>query len=321
MSGGPRVTVIAPVLDERETIRSLIESLLAQTRPPDQIVVGDGGSTDGTREILTELEGAHPILRVVEGAGGISENRNAAIAAADGEIIACTDAGCLPEPDWLAQLTAPFADGAGWVAGIYRPEGATLAATCAGLVIMSVPDEVDPREFIPAGNSQAFLKEAWAQVGGFPEGMVAAEDTLFGERLRAAGYQPVFRPQAVVRWDPPPSLGAMVRKAIRWGRADGEARLRDRTYLKVIALYWAPIVVAGVSAVSGRRRWAALVLAPVAAVTALRTRFKYRWADGAPKYGLIPLAHILAALAQSLGWALGRFVRPRSGGPPPLAAG
>jgi hypothetical protein len=63
-------------------------------------------------------------LRVVEGPGPISENRNAAIAAASNEVIACTDAGCVAQPEWLERLVAPIEAGAQWVAGFYQPQGA-----------------------------------------------------------------------------------------------------------------------------------------------------------------------------------------------------
>ncbi|MCA1737246.1 MAG: glycosyltransferase, partial [Actinobacteria bacterium] len=85
-----RVVVIVPVLNEEDSIEELITSLAGQTRPPDEIVIGDGGSTDRTLNILEQLQGTIPRLRIVTGAGGIAENRNAAIAATDSEVVACT---------------------------------------------------------------------------------------------------------------------------------------------------------------------------------------------------------------------------------------
>jgi len=127
-----QVSVIVPVLNEREAVGPLVEALLGQTFAPDEIVIADGGSDDGTRELLEELSDRHPRLRVVDGPGGIAGNRNAAIRAASGEVIACTDAGCLPDPGWLEALVRPFEAGAEWVAGFYRPVGKTTASTAAG---------------------------------------------------------------------------------------------------------------------------------------------------------------------------------------------
>jgi glycosyltransferase involved in cell wall biosynthesis len=299
------VSVIVPVLNERDSIAPLVEALSAQTLPPLEIVVADGGSTDGTLEVLAGLRARHPGVRIVEGPGGISENRNAAIRAAASEYIACTDAGCVPYPDWLERIADRFAEGADWVASFYRPVGHNLRSTSAGLVIMSVLEEVDPEWFTPAGNSQGFRKTAWERVGGFPEGMIAAEDTLFGERMRAAGFRPVFAGDAVVRWTPPPGILAMARKAYRWGRSDGAAGLRGRIFARLLVIYWGPPALAVLAGLI--QPWLALVpLVGLAVVVARRTRFKYRWANGAGRFLIIPLAHLVAIWAQTCGWAVGR---------------
>jgi hypothetical protein len=90
----------------------------------------------------------------------------------------------------------------------------------------------------------------------------------------------------------------MLGKAFRWGRADGHARLRSGSYLKLTALYWGLLLVAALF----RSLVAALLLV---AVTVWRTRFKYRWARGIGKYLLIPAAHLSQHLTQSLGWVTG----------------
>jgi len=298
------VSVVTPALNERATIQALVDSLLSQTVLPTEIVIADGGSTDGTREILDEMAEANPRLRVVDGPGGISENRNAAIRAAGHEIVACIDAGCIAQPDWLEKITAPFARGEDWVSGFYLPRGSSLRSTCAGLVLMSVREEVDPDYVTPPGASQAFRKKVWDRVGGFPEGMAAAEDTLFGERAKAAGFKPYFEGDAVILWRPPEGLWAMVRKAFSWGLGDGRAHLRGSAYRRILLGYWGSLLAA--AAVSLLSPWLALiVLIPLAVTVVRRTRFKYRWAEGPGKYLLIPIAHTLQLLSQSLGWLVG----------------
>ena len=298
------VSVVTPALNERATIQTLVDSLLAQTMPPTEIVVADGGSTDGTRELLDQLAAAHPRLRVVDGPGGISENRNAAIAAAGHELVACIDAGCTAQPDWLEQITAPFARGEDWVSGFYVPRGRSLRSTCAGLALMSVREEVNPDHITPPGASQAFRKKVWERVGGFPEGMAAAEDTLFGERARAAGFKPFFAGEALIHWRPPEGLVEMVQKAYRWGIGDGRAGLRARAYRRILLGYWGSVV-AAVASVFLAWWLPPIVLIPLVATVVRRTRFKYRWANGFGKYLLIPIAHTLQLLSQSLGWLVG----------------
>ncbi|HSL26874.1 MAG TPA: glycosyltransferase, partial [Acidimicrobiia bacterium] len=299
-----RVSVIVPVLNERESIGPLVDRLFAQTRPPDEVVVADGGSTDGTRAVLADLAQTHPNLVVVDGPGGIAENRNAAIRAATGEVLACTDAGCLPDPGWLAALTEPFDRGAQWVAGFYRPDGPSTASTAAGVVMMTVLEEVDPEHFLPGGSSQAFTRSAWEVVGGFPEGLNAGEDTLYGEQLRVAGYRPEFAADAMVSWHPPASLAEMAAKARTWGRADGTNQVRTGAYLRVIAAYWLLPLLALVIALWNP--WLGLgILIAVLGLVAYRTRYKYRWVPGPGKWLLVPLAHLRQQLAQSAGWLEG----------------
>lgn len=298
------ISVVTPALNERSSIQALVDSLLSQTVPATEIVVADGGSTDGTRELLDELAEANPRLRVVDGPGGISENRNAAIAAAGHDIVACIDAGCVARPDWLEKITAPFTRGEDWVSGFYLPRGHSLRSTCAGLTMMSVLEEVNPEFITPPGASQAFRKKVWERAGGFPEGMAAAEDTLFGERAKAAGFTPFFEGEAVILWRPPRGLGEMVRKAFRWGVGDGRAGLRGGAYRRILLGYWGSLLAALLSALIA---WwlPGLVLIPLLVSVVRRTRFKYRWADGAGKYLLIPIAHTLQLLSQSLGWLVG----------------
>jgi len=314
------VSVVVPVLNEAHTIGLLVDSLLTQTKAPAEIVIADGGSTDGTRSILSDFAATHPVVQVVDGPGGRSENRNAAIQAATGDIIACTDAGCIPEPTWLEQLAGPFETGAQWVGGFYRPHGPTTASTSAGVLMTMVREEVDPANYIPSGASQAFRRAVWEAVGGFPEGMIAAEDTLFGERARRAGFRAVFVPEALVVWTPPPGIGAMVAKAFTWGRADGRARVRGAAYTRLIVAYGGSVLAAAAGgAVSGRLLEpgaglgvAAAVLIPLALVIRRRIRPKYRWVEGAAKYLYLPVGHVLQVAAQSTGFLVGSMESRRS---------
>ena len=91
-----KISLISTVLNEARSLPALLDSIAAQTRPPDEVIICDGGSTDGTLELL-RAERRFP-LRVIERPGSnISQGRNAAIAQASGDVIASTDAGA-PRP-------------------------------------------------------------------------------------------------------------------------------------------------------------------------------------------------------------------------------
>jgi glycosyltransferase involved in cell wall biosynthesis len=207
-----QVTVIATVLNEVKEISRLVPTLLAQVPPPAEVIIVDGGSTDGTWDWLLEAQRENPILLAIRdescnlkrSPGPISRGRNVAITAARSQIIACTDAGCTYAPDWLAHITAPLLD--------YTAEYA-LGGSCLDPADPTVWDLASAPFFgvklLPStpsksctARSMAFRKNLWNRIGGFPETVFFGEDTLFdleARRLTPAafveGAKALYRPQ------------------------------------------------------------------------------------------------------------------------------
>ncbi len=84
----------------------------------------------------------------------------------------------------------------------------------------------------------------------------------------------------------------------------GARMFRGGAYKKILLGYWGSVLAAILSVFIA---WwlPPIVLIPLLVTVVRRTRFKYRWADGFGKYLLIPIAHTLQLLSQSLGWLLG----------------
>ncbi|MEN6478320.1 MAG: glycosyltransferase [Anaerolineales bacterium] len=225
----PRVTVIATVLNEAGAIAELLRSLLRQTRPPDEIVIVDGGSRDGTLAALQQFAADAPLpVQVLSAPGAnISRGRNLAIAAASCEIIASVDAGVRLDPAWLAELMAPFEGGQppDVVSGFFLADPRTLFERVLGAVTLPRLEEVDPERFQPSSRSVAYRKAAWQAVGGYPEWLDYCEDLVFDFALRDAGYRFVFAPRALVYFQPRPSLRAFLKQYYRYARGDGKANL------------------------------------------------------------------------------------------------
>jgi glycosyltransferase involved in cell wall biosynthesis len=101
----PRVSVVIPCKNMGAYVGDAIRSALSQTRPPDEIVVVDDGSTDDTREVA---RGFGPVVRLLDGPGkGSAISRNIGMLAASGEYIAFLDADDLWYPQHLElQITA-----------------------------------------------------------------------------------------------------------------------------------------------------------------------------------------------------------------------
>ena len=188
-----QVSVIVTVYNEQASIERLLRSLAAQTRRPDEVVICDGGSQDSTvaiiRAFATRFPEQLPNLRVlVEPGANISRGRNVAIRAAQGPIIAATDAGVRLEPTWLEQLVAPWAAGGEpplAVAGFFVPDAEGVFPIAMAATVLPLEDEIDPRTFLPSSRSVAFTKNAWAQAGGYPEWLDYCEDLLFDFALNA----------------------------------------------------------------------------------------------------------------------------------------
>ena len=97
-----RLSVIVPTLNEAAYLPGLLDMLGAQTRPPDEIIIADAGSTDGTVD-LARARGA----RVVRG-GMPAVGRNAGARAATGDLFLFLDADVVPPPDFIARSVEEF---------------------------------------------------------------------------------------------------------------------------------------------------------------------------------------------------------------------
>jgi len=229
-----RISVIVTVLNEGASIRRLLDSLAAQTRAPDEVVVVDGGSTDDTVAILQTYadQGRLPLRVLVEPGANISRGRNVAIAAASGDIIASTDAGVRLSPDWLAELVAPFEseNPPQVVAGFFLPDPHTVFEMAMGATVLPTLSDINPEHFLPSSRSVAFTRTAWEAGGGYPEWLDYCEDLIFDFRLRRLFHPFAFAPRAVVYFRPRSSLRSFFKQYYQYARGDGKADLWRRRH-------------------------------------------------------------------------------------------
>ncbi|MBZ0285579.1 MAG: glycosyltransferase [Anaerolineae bacterium] len=246
------ISLIATVLNEGESIHRLMGSLAAQTRLPDEVVIVDGGSHDDTVAIIQSYADKLPLRVLIEPGCNISAGRNRAIAAAQGDIIAATDAGVELAPDWLEKLTRPLVENPAMqvVGGFFHAEATNLFELAMGATVLPLVDEIHPATFLPSSRSIAFRKSAWAAVGGYPEWLDYCEDLIFDLRLKAVSHQlPVvshqreirsensvlstqysvlpfaFVPDAIVHFRPRGSLRSFFKQYYLYARGDGKADL------------------------------------------------------------------------------------------------
>ncbi len=312
---GAGVSVVLTVLNDVAGTVQVIEGLLGQTRLPDEIIVVDGGSTDGTVEVLREFDTGEVPLRVLvrEGAN-ISQGRNHAIANAAHGLIACIDAGSLPDQRWLEFISRPFDDPEiSVVGGWYRVQASTRMERVVGLLTMpGHANPIDPVRFNPSARSLAFRASAWERASGFPEWLYTAEDTLFDCKLRRNGEMFHFASDAIVRWRPRSGFAAVWKQFRNYAR--GEARIGRG---KEVIAFWckryaAVAAMAGLGLLVGV--WSGVMVA-AAALVLLYLRPACAVCGESQKLWDFPMAVVMGHwinLSQLRGYSLGCRDRRRS---------
>jgi glycosyltransferase involved in cell wall biosynthesis len=221
------ISVIVTVLNEGAHIHRLMQSLAAQTRPPDEVVIVDGGSRDNTVASLHSYADRLPLRILIAPGCNISAGRNRAIAAARGGIIAVTDAGVELARDWLEHLTGPLRENPAVqaVGGFFQAAPHTPFELALGATVLPLVDEINPATFLPSSRSVAFRKSAWERVGGYPEWLDYCEDLIFDLKLKQIVGDFAFAPEAVADFRPRSSLSAFFKQYYRYARGDGKADL------------------------------------------------------------------------------------------------
>jgi glycosyltransferase involved in cell wall biosynthesis len=311
------VSVVIPVRNEQGTLENLIASLKAQTCQPAEIVIVDGGSTDETVALAQKLAAADQSMRVLEaGEATPGRGRNVGVAAARSEWIAFCDGGNQLEPQWLERLLEVVRRDpeVAFVYGNFEPVVNSFFTRCASLAYIA-PKMARPEGRIraPTIASALMRREAWRNVGGFPD-LRAAEDLIFMESIEKHGFKTGWAPQATTWWHLQPTLGRTYKKFALYSRCNvwaGRQRYWHygigRQYLLalvfvLLALVHSPwwLVVLGIGLVArvAKRIW--------------RQRQEQRWVSllNPVQFAGVGVIMLTIDLATFVGWAQALLQRP-----------
>lgn len=231
--GDLRTSIVVCTFNRVDWLPHCLASLLAQEPRPDEIIVVDGPSVDGTRELLKEME-QEGLVRLIEqhSLDGISAARNLGLAAATGDIVCFVDDDAIAEPGWLQAILDGYEDEE--VGGVGGPVHHMDGRLCMGRNAVSVEgmwydesrnEPLDGCYPVMVGCNMSFRRQPLIDAGGFdPYFKYHQDETDACLGVLRLGYRIRYQENAVVRheWCEGSYRKDMLRWYIRlrylWGR-------------------------------------------------------------------------------------------------------
>ena len=241
MEEAPLVTVAVPCLDEARFIERCVSGVLAQSYPADrlEVVIADGGSRDGTLEILAALASADGRVRFIDNPGRIqARGMNEILKIARGDVIVRLDAHSDYAPDYVTQCIAELKrTGADNVGGTARARAQTpfqhalCAALDSPLGVGGAGYRIPGAEgFVDTVFCGAFPREVFERVGMYDPGAVVNEDAELNQRITAAGGRVYLSPRIVAYYYPRASLAGLAKQYFRYGQGRARTVLKGRRF-------------------------------------------------------------------------------------------
>jgi cellulose synthase/poly-beta-1,6-N-acetylglucosamine synthase-like glycosyltransferase len=214
----PYVSVIIPVLDDTDRLKICLEALSFQYWPSDrmEIIVVDNGSEKSPSSLIKNFGAKY----IEEKTPGSYSARNKGILMARGDILAFTDADCIPDPNWIAEgvrmLTGlPDIGLIGGAIRVFIDNHSSRAYQ-----IYDQLNHFDQKRFVEkfhfAATANAFTKKSIIrEVGLFETKFKSFGDIEWGNRVAKNGYSVVFNTDCVVQHPAASSLKRLVGRSRR----------------------------------------------------------------------------------------------------------
>ncbi len=217
-------SLIITTKNEEKSIARLLDSILDQSRLPNEVIIADAGSTDKTKDIIKSYQQDLGIkLLELSNDANRAVGRNKAIDAAKYEHILITDAGCRLHKDWVVHMREELKK-ADVVAGFYAGEANTTFEKAMIPYVLVMPKNLDPNTFLPATRSMGITKAAFEKTGRFNERYRYAEDYEFARRLKTKKIKIHVAKDALVYWRPRTSLFSFYRMIYEHAFGDGYSK-------------------------------------------------------------------------------------------------
>jgi glycosyltransferase involved in cell wall biosynthesis len=323
VDGPPVVTIAMPCLDEARYIEACLRSVLAQDYPADrmEVIVTDGGSTDGTRAIVARIAAEDPRVVLVDNPARFqAAAMNEAIRRARGDVIVRMDVHCEYASDYVRKCVEVLErTGADNVGGAQRARADTAfqRALCAALdsplgVGGASYRSADKEGFVDTVFLGAFRRRVFEEVGLYDPGAVTNEDAELNQRILAAGGKVYLSRDIVVHYYPRASFAALAKQYFRYGRGRARTLLKHRVLPSVRPVLPAAMVATGAAllATSLVQPFTPFVFGAFAALTgveAIRVGRKAGWAHIPTVWAIFPVLYAAHGVGFSAG--LVRYLR------------
>jgi cellulose synthase/poly-beta-1,6-N-acetylglucosamine synthase-like glycosyltransferase len=320
----PFVSVIVPMRNERRYIERCLRSLAGQDYPRDrfEVILVDGGSTDGSRALVESFRDELPNLRVVENRGKhTSRGLNLGLAFAHGEVIARVDAHAAVAPDFLSESVAALrrAD-ADAVGGPIETLGDGATGEAIALAVSS-PFGVGNAVFRYSQREQwtdtvafpAYRRDVFDRIGPFAE-IDGGEDDEFHLRLLDAGGRILLTPRIRATYYARRTYAELVRQYFGYGQAKVVVLQRHLRRTRLRQLVPAGFLVALVASFFVAL-FGGLMVLPLAIVggaylaLSLGVSIALAWRRGWRHLPRLPFAFVCMHLAYGLGFLSGLLRR------------
>jgi succinoglycan biosynthesis protein ExoA len=321
---GPLVSVIMPIRNESDSIEQSLGSVLRQDYPSDriEILVADGMSTDGTRDILKKLSAGDARIRVIDNPKGIAATGlNVALRAAAGDIIIRIDGHCEIAPDYVTRcvrrLTAGDAEGVG---GPIATVGETPLARAIAAAMSSrfgVGDSAFRTRrglgfFVDTIPFPAYTREVIERAGPYDEELVRNQDDEYNYRLRESGARLLLSEDLGTVYYSRSSFRSFVRQYFQYGL--WKVRVLQKHHRQMQPRQFVPplfiLSLAGACAASflAPKGWIPLALIGGAyAGTNLAASIKCAVRNGLSLLPLLPLTYAVLHSSYGVGFLCGLF--------------
>ena len=253
MKNLPLVSVIIPVYNDAERLQTCLAKLALQTYSAYEVMVVDNGS----RDLLTvqNIVAAYPFAQLLtESIPGSYAARNCGIAQAQGDILAFTDADCVPDLDWLEQ----------GVEQIKTHPDCGLVAGAIHMVMQNPEHPVELYESLMGLSQQTFVGQhhygatanmftrpaVFERVGLFNTQLKSSGDVEWGQRVYAAGYSQIYADSVRIAHPARRSFAQLSRQASRHAGGFYDLRCqqnpswigRNIAYFKLLGFHLLPPV-------------------------------------------------------------------------------